>query len=100
VLWVIAIVVVVVIGGVAVVAAGWGGSMAAAYEDRPAVAVPAGRPLRAEDLRDVRFSVGVRGYRMDEVDSLLSRLAEELAERERAERMTTTDPMPPPQPAP
>ena len=80
--WVFAVVVVVVIGAIAVVAAGYGGSMATAAEDRPDVVVPAGRPLRAEDLREVRFTVGVRGYRMDEVDSLLSRLAEEMAERE------------------
>jgi DivIVA domain-containing protein len=83
VLWVFAIVIVVVIGAIAVVAAGRGGSMEPAYEDRPDVAVAAGRPLRAEDLRRVRFAVGVRGYRMDEVDSLLARLADELAERER-----------------
>jgi DivIVA domain-containing protein len=83
VLWLFAIVVVAVIGGIAVVAAGRGGSLAPAYEDRPDVTVATGRPLGAEDLRRVRFAVGVRGYRMDEVDSLLARLADELAERER-----------------
>ena len=89
-LWVFAIVLVVVIGGVAVVAAGAGGSLAPVYEDRPDVLVPADRFLGPEDLRGVRFSVGVRGYRMDEVDSLLSRLAEELAQRERQERAAGT----------
>jgi DivIVA domain-containing protein len=40
--------------------------------------VPGDRPLRAEDLRRVRFSLAFRGYRMSEVDALLDRLATEL----------------------
>ena len=84
VIWLLAIVAVVVLGGIAVVAAGAGGSMRRAYEDRPDVTVPADRPLSADDVRGVRFSVGVRGYRMDEVDALLDRVATELAERDRA----------------
>jgi DivIVA domain-containing protein len=82
-LWLFSIVIVLVIGGIVVVAAGAGGSMRPVHPDRPDVTVPAGVPLRADDLRAVRFAVGVRGYRMDEVDSLLSRLAAELEERER-----------------
>ena len=41
--------------------------------------------LTSRDLRHVQFAIGVRGYRMDEVDSLLDRLAEELAAREARE---------------
>ncbi len=34
-------------------------------------------PLGADDLRRVRFSLALRGYRMNEVDALLARLAAE-----------------------
>lgn len=90
-MWLFAIVVVVVLGGVAVVAAGRGEPMARAYDDRPDALVPADRALRAADLRQVRFSVALRGYRMSEVDALLSRLAAEL-DGDREEPPTATDP--------
>jgi DivIVA domain-containing protein len=77
-MWLFAIVVVVVLGGVAVVAAGRGEPMAPAYDDRPDALVPADRSLTAADLRKVRFSVALRGYRMSEVDALIARLAAEL----------------------
>jgi DivIVA domain-containing protein len=77
-MWLFAIVVVLVLGGVAVVAAGRGEPMSPAYDDRPDALVPAGRPLTGADLRAVRFSVALRGYRMSEVDALLARLAAEL----------------------
>jgi DivIVA domain-containing protein len=79
-MWVFAIVVVIVLGGVAVIAAGRGEPMAPAYDDRPDALVPADRRLTAADLRKVRFSVALRGYRMTEVDALLTRLAAELDE--------------------
>jgi DivIVA domain-containing protein len=79
--WFFAVIVVAVMGGIAVVAAGRGGSMAEAYDDRPDAAVPADGPLTAHDLRRVRFSTAVRGYRMAEVDALLDRLASELETR-------------------
>ena len=47
--------------------------------------MPADRDLTARDLRDVRFSLGFRGYRMDEVDSLLSRLVVQLEAAEAGE---------------
>jgi DivIVA domain-containing protein len=84
-MWVFAIVVVVVLGGVAVVAAGRGEPMAPAYDDRPDALVPAGRPLTGADLRRVRFSVALRGYRMSEVDALLARLGAELDGATRAD---------------
>jgi len=77
--WFFAVIVVAVMGGIAVVAAGAGGSMAESFDDRPDARVPAEGPLSAQDLRRVRFSTAVRGYRMSEVDALLDRLA---AERE------------------
>jgi DivIVA domain-containing protein len=77
-MWLFAVLVVLVMGGVALVASGRGGSMAPAYDDRPDLALPADRPIRAEDLRTVRFPLAVRGYRMSDVDALLARLATEL----------------------
>jgi DivIVA domain-containing protein len=83
-MWFFAVVIVLAMGGVAAVAAGYGRPMAEVYDDRPDVLVQADEPLRADDLREVRFSTALLGYRMSEVDALLNRLAEELAiERER-----------------
>ncbi len=50
--------------------------------DRPDLDLPPG-PLTADDVEAVRFSMAPRGYRMDQVDGVLARLAEELAERDR-----------------
>ena len=82
-MWLFAVLVVLVMGGVAMVASGRGGSMAPAYDDRPDLALPADRPIGAEDLRRVRFPLALRGYRMSDVDALLSRLATELEDAER-----------------
>lgn len=79
-MWLFVIVVVLVLGGVAAVAAGRGEPMAPAYDDRPDALVPAGRRLTGDDLRGLRLSVALRGYRMSEVDALLARLAAELDE--------------------
>jgi DivIVA domain-containing protein len=81
-MWVFAIVVVLLIGAIAVVAMGRGDAMEPVFPDRPDSVVAAERMLTSRDLRHVQFAIGVRGYRMDEVDSLLDRLAEELAIRE------------------
>lgn len=89
--WVFAVVIVLAMGGVAVVASGRGGSLAPAYDDRPDSRVAARRPLSGEDLREVRFSLGLRGYRMAEVDALLDRLAEQLDQADEAEVATETD---------
>jgi DivIVA domain-containing protein len=77
-MWFFAILVVLVMGGVAALAAGRGAPMSDAYDDRPDALVPKGRPLGAEDVRRVRFSLAFRGYRMSEVDALLDRLARQL----------------------
>ena len=79
--WVFAVLAVVVMGVVAVVATGRGGSMAEAFDDRPDSLVPADGPLTAADLRRVRFTTALRGYRAAEVDALLDRLAAQLETR-------------------
>jgi DivIVA domain-containing protein len=76
--WFFAVLVVLLMGAIAVVAAGGGGSMAEVYDDRPDSRVQAEGPLTADDLRRVRFTTALRGYRMSEVDALLERLAGEL----------------------
>jgi DivIVA domain-containing protein len=82
-MWFFALIVVLLIGAVAVVASGRWGAMSETYDDRPDVLVPARHALTAEDIESSRFAVGVRGYRMDEVDTLLERVAREVAERDR-----------------
>jgi len=77
-MWFFAILIVLALGGVAVLAAGRGTPMAEVYDDRPDVRVPADRLLVGDDLRHVRFSLALRGYRMSEVDSLLDRVAAQL----------------------
>jgi DivIVA domain-containing protein len=79
--WFFALLVVLAMGGVAVVASGRGGSLPEEYDDRPDVRVPATGPLTSDDVRGVRFSLGLRGYRMSEVDALLARVAAQLDER-------------------
>ncbi len=77
-MWFFAVLIVLALGGIAMVAAGRGAPLAEVYDDRPDPGVPADGPLRADDLRRVRFSLAVRGYRMSEVDALLDRLATQL----------------------
>jgi DivIVA domain-containing protein len=79
-MWLFAILVVLAMGGVALVASGRTGALPEEYDDRPDVLVPAGR-LVGDDLRRVRFSLALRGYRMSEVDTLLARLADQLDQR-------------------
>lgn len=80
--WFVAVVAVAVLGVAAMAAAGGVGEM-----DREPVhdvyrqQLPEG-PLRADDVRRARFGVGLRGYAMDQVDDLLERLADEIAERD------------------
>ena len=81
-MWLFAVLIVLAMAGVAMVASGRGGSMAPTYDDRPDLALPEGRPLAAEDLRTVRFSLALRGYRMSDVDAVLARLATELEDRD------------------
>ena len=65
------------------VAVGGGGHLSPPTPDRPDPAVPDTGLLARDDVDKVRFSVGARGYRMDEVDDMLDRLAYEIDVRER-----------------
>ena len=76
-LWLAGVLVVLTLGGVAAVAAGLGGTMATAEQDRRPLDLPEGL-IGAADLRGVRLNVAVRGYRMDEVDALIARLADQM----------------------
>ena len=50
--------------------------------DRSPVELPDDRPVRGDDVRDLRISVAARGYRMTEVDWLLDQFALILDERD------------------
>jgi DivIVA domain-containing protein len=81
VIWLWALVTVGVIGAIAVVASGRWGSMVDVDEDRPDALISAGS-LTGEQIKDVRFTHSVRGYRQDEVDTLLDLVAAELDRRD------------------
>jgi DivIVA domain-containing protein len=72
-----------VIGAVALLAVGRLGELPDVLPDRAPLALPADRALRGSDVDSVRFAVGMRGYRMDEVDDVLDRLSAEVADRDR-----------------
>ncbi|NYI08090.1 DivIVA domain-containing protein [Allostreptomyces psammosilenae] len=81
-LWFMVAALAVVVAAVAVVVLGAGGSLPDAEVDHARPQPPSGRLLSPQDVDGVRFTVAPRGYRMDEVDALLDRLAGELALRE------------------
>lgn len=71
-----------VIGGVAAVATGRvRGGLDEPTSSRPYRPLP-DRTLTSDDVADVRFTLAFRGYRMDEVDTVLARLADALSERD------------------
>ncbi len=74
--------VVLVLFAAAVLSTREGAGLADAPQDLPDLDLPDG-PLGPADVADLRFSLAPRGYRMDEVDVVLDRLAAELAERDR-----------------
>ena len=76
------LIVLAVVAGVGAVAAGAvRGGLPDPESSVPQAPLPDGH-LTADDVGRVRFSVGLRGYRMDEVDAVLDRLGEALAERD------------------
>lgn len=81
--WFQLVVAVALLAAVGWLAVGGGGHMSEPVQDRPDLALPSGSLLERTDVDQVRFSVGVRGYRMDEVDDVLDRLAAEIDLRER-----------------
>jgi len=66
---------------IALLAVGRFGELPAPSHDRPPLDLPDGE-IEASDIDAVRFAVGVRGYRMDEVDEVLDRVADDLASRD------------------
>lgn len=50
--------------------------------DRSPVELPVARPVTGEDVRGLRMTVTLRGYRMAEVDWLLEQFARTLDERD------------------
>ncbi|MGH3367386.1 MAG: DivIVA domain-containing protein [Nocardioidaceae bacterium] len=79
-IWFLGVLLVLVVGVLVILMVGRGEAMQRVYDDRPDALVPRDAPISGSDLRSVRFSVGLRGYRMDEVDALLARLSEQLDE--------------------
>ncbi|WP_370363450.1 DivIVA domain-containing protein [Catenulispora sp. GP43] len=77
------LVVAAVFGAIAWVAAGRGGGLDDPRQDRPEPALADDRQLGRGDIDSARFAVGWRGYRMDQVDRLLDRLALEIDHRDR-----------------
>ena len=71
-----------VIAAVALLTVGRLGELPEVVPDRAPLALPEDRLLARVDVDAVRFSVGMRGYRMDEVDDVLDRLAVEAQERD------------------
>ena len=76
-----------VVGGVLFLAAsftfGRGEEMAPVLPEGTPVELPEDRLARGDDLRGLKLSVALRGYRMDEVDWLLDRLSEQVDSRDR-----------------
>jgi DivIVA domain-containing protein len=71
-----------VVVAVALLAVGRLGELPEVEPDRAPLALPDDRLVASEDVDNVRFAVGMRGYRMDEVDDVLDRLAADIAERD------------------
>jgi DivIVA domain-containing protein len=80
--WFMLIALAVVVAAVALAVLGDGGALKDAEPERIQDRLPPDRPLVRADVEAMRLPVGVRGYRMDEVDEVLDRLGAELAERD------------------
>ena len=78
---VFAITAVVVLVVVAYLATGRGGGLAPLPDETTRLALPE-RPLTPSDLRDIRLGKAVSGYRVDQVDLLVDRMAGDLAARD------------------
>ncbi len=71
-----------VVTAIALLAVGRLGELPEVEPDRPPTLLPDTRLVESEDVDSLRFAVGLRGYRMDEVDDVLDRLAADIAERD------------------
>jgi DivIVA domain-containing protein len=72
-----------VLAAIAVVAAGPGGSLDTLSPDRSPLGELPVDDVDGAAVEGLRFTVAFRGYRMDEVDTVLARLAGELDARDR-----------------
>ena len=76
-----------VVGGVLFLAAsfafGRGEEMSPVLPEGTPLELPEDRLARGDDLRSLKLSVALRGYRMDEVDWLLDRLSDQVDSRDR-----------------
>ncbi len=84
-----------IIGGVLLIVSGRGDPMADVEPDRASIGLPE-TDMTADDVADVRFATALRGYRMDEVDQVLDRLALELDRRDQQLARLTGKPAPEP----
>ena len=48
----------------------------------PPVVLPEAKDIVAQDISEIRFAVGLRGYRTDQVDQVLDRLTEAIEQRD------------------
>lgn len=76
------VVALIVVTAIAVFAVGDAGRLRVDEPDREPADLPDDRALAAADIDRVRFALGVRGYRMDQVDEVLDRFSAELARRD------------------
>ncbi|GAC1385498.1 MAG: hypothetical protein NVSMB48_22620 [Marmoricola sp.] len=76
---IIGVTLILLVGGVVVAAAGHGEGLAPREVDDPPLRLPE-HGIAGEDVRQVRFSTAMRGYRVAEVDAVLERLAREIDE--------------------
>jgi DivIVA domain-containing protein len=75
-------VVLAVLAAIALVAAGRGDALPEPLPDRAPFSGLSDGDLRPDDIGRLRFAVGLRGYRMDQVDLVLDRLTEALKARD------------------
>jgi DivIVA domain-containing protein len=71
-----------VVFGVAAAVTGKAEGLSHEPQDLASVGIPRDRAMTVEDVLGLRFALAVRGYRMDEVDDALDRLAAEIASRD------------------
>jgi DivIVA domain-containing protein len=64
------------------VAGGRGDALGELNRDRSPARLPDDRAVQPADVNALRLGVGLRGYRMDEVDDVLDVLADELTRRD------------------
>jgi DivIVA domain-containing protein len=82
--WFLLIAMVVVVAAVtlAVVGGGEGTGLPEGSPELPTDSLPKARPVARADIEALRLPMVARGYRMADVDDVLSRLGAELAERD------------------